>query len=76
MPSLRHITLAIFLLLFSFTSYAQQSRTWTNEEGKSFRGRVVDCDGLVAKFKVDGLCVRNTLKFLTKPKIGNIFTAD
>lgn len=33
---------------------AQQLRKWTNTEGKSFSGTIVDCDGETAKYKVFG----------------------
>ncbi len=29
-------------------------RKWTNTEGRSFSGRIVDCDGETAKYKVFG----------------------
>lgn len=45
----------LFLLFFQIlTSYAQQLRQWTNTEGRSFSGTIVDCDGETAKYKVFG----------------------
>lgn len=45
----------LFLLFFQIlTSYAQQLRKWTNTEGRSFSGTIVDCDGETAKYKVFG----------------------
>ena len=44
----------IFTFLVCGNLNAQQLRKWTNTEGRSFSGTIVDCDGETAKYKVFG----------------------
>ena len=44
----------IFTFLVCGNLNAQQLRQWTNTEGRSFSGTIVDCDGETAKYKVFG----------------------
>lgn len=42
------------LLVFTGSLCAQQPRQWTNNEGKSFTGTIIECDGVTAKYKIFG----------------------
>ena len=42
------------MLCCTLSVFAQSSRKWTNTEGQSFTGTIVDCDYDTAKFKVFG----------------------
>lgn len=44
----------IFTFLVCGNLNAQQLRKWTNTEGRSFSGTIVDCDGETSKYKVFG----------------------
>ena len=42
------------VVLTAAVCYGAPLRKWTNTEGKSFSGTIVDCDGETAKYKVFG----------------------
>ena len=52
--TLRYFFIIICLAIFINILQAQHSRKWTNNEGQSFTGSIVDCDGVVAKYKIFG----------------------
>lgn len=51
---LRYFLLILYCAIFVPLLQAQNSRKWTNNEGQYFIGSIVDCDGVVAKYKIFG----------------------
>lgn len=51
---LRYFSIILCCAIFAPLLQAQNLRKWTNNEGQSFTGSIVDCDGVVAKYKIFG----------------------
>ena len=51
---LRYFSIILCCAIFAPLTQAQNLRKWTNNEGQSFTGSIVDCDGVVAKYKIFG----------------------
>ena len=51
---LRYLFIILCCTIFVQLLQAQHLRKWTNNEGQSFTGSIVDCDGVVAKYKIFG----------------------
>lgn len=43
-----------FVCGFLCAQHQQRQRQWTNNDGQSFKGIIVDCDGVKAKYKIFG----------------------
>ena len=54
MSSCLYKTGILLVVLTAAVCYVAPLRKWTNTEGKSFSGTIVDCDGETAKYKVFG----------------------
>lgn len=54
MSSCLYKTGILSVVLTAAVCYGAPLRKWTNTEGKSFSGTIVDCDGETAKYKVFG----------------------
>lgn len=54
MSSCLYKTGILLVVLTAAVCYGAPLRKWTNTEGKSFSGTIVDCDGETAKYKVFG----------------------